>query len=106
MMHELYRNPGYSLLLLATLLCAALPARGQGLPEGEGLQVVVVACTQCHGLDRLTDIKLSATEWENALYDMMARGAIVEEKDLVTIRKYLVDNFAVEKHQESDAATR
>lgn len=106
MMHKVYRNPGYSLLLLATLLGATLPARAQGLPEGEGLQVVVVACTQCHGLDRLTDIRLSATEWENALYDMMARGAIVEEKDLVTIKKYLVDNFAVGQKQKSDAATR
>ena len=105
-MHKVYRNPGYSLLLWATLLGAISPARAQGLPEGAGLQVVIVACTQCHGLDRLTDIKLSATEWENALYDMMARGAIVEERDLATIRKYLIDNFAVDKRQQPDVAKR
>lgn len=106
MRRKVYRKSAHSLLLLTILLGAASPARAQGLPEGEGLQVVVVACTQCHGLDRLTDIQLSATEWENALYDMMARGAIVEEKDLGTIREYLVDNFAVEQKQKPDAATR
>ncbi len=68
----------------------------QGLPDGEGLKVVVVACTQCHALDRLAKLELTAAEWENALYDMMARGAIVEGRDLATVRKYLVENLAVD----------
>ncbi len=85
--------------LVTALLCAAVSAQAQGLPEGDGLQVVVVSCTQCHGLDRLTDIQLTAAEWENALYDMMARGAIVEGQDLAAIRKYLVENFATDRNQ-------
>ena len=78
------------------LLCAGLPANAQGLPEGDGLNVVIVSCTQCHGLDRLTKVELTAAEWENALYDMMARGAVVEKKDLANIREYLVRNFATD----------
>jgi hypothetical protein len=77
-------------------LCAGLPAYAQGLPEGDGLNVVIVSCTQCHGLDRLTKVELTAAEWENALYDMMARGAVVEKKDLANIREYLVRNFATD----------
>ena len=84
------------LLLTGALLCAELPAYAQGLPEGDGLNVVIVSCTQCHGLDRLTKVDLTAAEWENALYDMMARGAVVEKKDLANIREYLVRNFATD----------
>jgi hypothetical protein len=84
------------LLLAGALVCAGLPANGQGLPEGDGLNVVIVSCTQCHGLDRLTKVELTAAEWENALYDMMARGAVVEKKDLANIREYLVRNFATD----------
>jgi len=92
-----YRNLVGNLLLAAGFLFADLPARAQGLPEGEGLKVVIVSCTQCHGLNRLTDIKLSAVQWENALYDMIARGAVVEGKDLPTVRKYLIENFATDR---------
>ena len=84
------------LLLTGLLVCAGLPAYAQGLPEGDGLNVVIVSCTQCHGLDRLTKVELTAAEWENALYDMMARGAVVEKKDLANIREYLVRNFATD----------
>jgi hypothetical protein len=87
-----------NLMLVAVMLAVSLPARGQGLPEGEGLSVVIVSCTQCHGLDRLTKIELTAAEWENALYDMMARGAVVEKKDLANIREYLVKNFATDRN--------
>ena len=88
------RNLVGNLLFVAGFLFANTQAWAQGLPEGEGLQVVIVSCTQCHGLDRLTDVKLSAAQWENALYDMIARGAVVEGKDLMTVRQYLIDNFA------------
>jgi len=84
------------LLLTGALVCAGVPAHAQGLPEGDGLNVVIVSCTQCHGLDRLTKVELTAAEWENALYDMMARGAVVEKKDLANIREYLVRNFATD----------
>jgi hypothetical protein len=65
-------------------------------PEGEGRDKIFVACTQCHGLDRLTRVSLNAAEWENALYDMMARGAVVDIKDLENVRNYLIKNFAVD----------
>lgn len=72
------------------------PALAQGLPEGDGLKIIAVSCTQCHGLDRLTKVELTAAEWENALYDMMARGAIVERDDLDTVRDYLVTAFTTD----------
>jgi hypothetical protein len=83
--------------VLTVLAGTTAIASAQGLPEGKGLETVVVACTQCHGLDRLMKVRLTAAEWENALYDMMARGAIVEKSDLATVRDYLARNLATDR---------
>lgn len=88
-----------SFILFLLWWCIA-PAWGQGqesFPEGRGRDALMISCTQCHGLDRLTEVSLDAAEWENALYDMMARGAVVDIKDLSSVRDYLVDNFAVDR---------
>ena len=83
------------------LLCTSAPAvHAQGLPPGDGIEIIAVSCTQCHSLDRLAKVRLTAAEWENALYDMMARGAIVEADDLATVRKYLANNLAVDRKEE------
>lgn len=68
----------------------------QSLPSGEGSELVSIVCTQCHGLDYLAKAsgKYSRAEWENSLYDMIARGAPVEEKDREVLLKYLQDNLA------------
>ena len=83
------------------VVCASAPAvQAQGLPPGDGIEVIAVSCTQCHSLDRLTKVSLTAEEWENALYDMMARGAIVEADDLATVREYLANNLAVDRKED------
>src|SRR5438046_7778836 len=42
--------PKTSLLLAAALLCFALPAWGQELPEGKGKDLVAAQCTRCQPL--------------------------------------------------------
>ncbi len=88
------------LLACISLLTVSGSAWTQGMPEGKGLELVVVACTQCHALDRLAKLELTAAEWENALYDMMARGAIVEGRDLATVRQYLIENLAIDSKED------
>ena len=86
--------------LVTALVLATIPARAQGLPPGDGIEVLAVSCTQCHSLDRLAKVRLTAEEWENALYDMMARGAIVEADDLATVREYLANHLAVDRKED------
>ena len=93
------RNLVNKSFLLTAVLATSASVGAQGLPQGDGLDVVVVACTQCHSLDRLTTVELTAAEWENALYDMMARGAIVEKGDLASVREYLARNLAVDRKE-------
>ena len=69
----------------------------EAFPEGEGRNEIFVACTQCHGLGHLTRVNLNAQEWENAVYDMVARGASIDVDDLDSIKNYLINNLATDR---------
>lgn len=88
-----------SALLLAGLF-GSFAGHAQGLPPGEGMERVLTACTACHGLDNITNShkKLTAAEWETYFYDMVARGAPIHEDEMDTVKKYLIDNFAVKEN--------
>jgi len=72
--------------------------RGQDLfPEGPGRDTLFLVCTQCHALNRMTEAELTADDWEFMVYDMISRGAPVYKEDIETLKKYLINNFAVDK---------
>ena len=85
------------LAVIAVILCPN-PGWGQGpFPEGEARDTVILVCSQCHVLTRITDSDLNAEEWEFTLYDMIARGAPLHETDLENVRRYLIENFATDE---------
>jgi mono/diheme cytochrome c family protein len=89
----------HGLIYTAVLSTLAASVHGQDMfPEGEGRNIVLVTCAQCHGIDYLPKVKLSSEEWRNAIYDMMARGAVIAEKDLDTVENYLINSFAIDKN--------
>ena len=65
-------------------------------PAGQGRDTFFLVCVQCHAPDRVSEAKLTAADWEFTLYDMIARGAPVRKEDIDILKKYLVDNFAIE----------
>jgi hypothetical protein len=82
-------------LTVAAAFLAPLPGLGQTpFPKGQARDTVLVVCSQCHPLTRLTDHDVSGEQWEFTLYDMIARGAPVHEEDLEIVRRYLIDNFS------------
>jgi len=82
-------------LSAAAVFLAPFPGLGQSrFPEGQARDTVLVVCSQCHPLTRLTDHDVSGEEWEFTLYDMIARGAPVYEEDLEIVKRYLIDNFS------------
>lgn len=85
-----------SIILGVGLSCSGVTASAQSLPPGEGLELISLVCTQCHGVDYIIGAsgKLTREGWDNALSDMIARGAPVEEKDRQVLLKYLQDNLA------------
>ena len=85
-------------LAVATILLCPIVGWVQGpFPTGQGRDSVVIVCSQCHPLTRITDSTLNAEQWESTLYDMIARGAPLHEQDIDSVRKYLIENFAVDE---------
>ena len=82
-------------LAVITAILWPIPGWVQGpFPEGDARDTVIMVCSQCHVLTRITDNDLNAEEWEFTLYDMIARGAPLHEADLESVRRYLIENFA------------
>ena len=50
-------------ILSVLTLSAAIPARSQALPDGKGKQLVQMACTRCHGVDKFTVERHTHDDW-------------------------------------------
>lgn len=75
------------------LCCGQLSFAQDPLPPGEGRDIVAVACTQCHGLAVVNDIRQAENAWRLQVYDMILRGAQIHPDDLPVVIDYLVKNF-------------
>ncbi len=85
-------------LIALAIACIPLLARSQDVfPDSPARDTVAVICSQCHPLTRILDSKLSATQWEALLYDMISRGATIYDRELTLVRDYLVENFAADE---------
>ena len=97
-MRNLFKWTAISALLTVLGLVTAGSISGQEMfPEGEGRDTLFLACTQCHALNRMTEARFTADDWEFIVYDMISRGSPVYEKDIDALKKYLIDNFAIEE---------
>jgi quinoprotein glucose dehydrogenase len=63
------------------------------LPPGPGRGVTIRACSTCHGLDVLTNQRLTPQEWTNVVQTMSAKGAAATPAELNAIRTYLANAF-------------
>jgi len=90
-------RPHLSAVALVALLLAAAPAGAQSaggpLPAGEGRDIVAVACSQCHALSAITQLREGAQAWRFQVYDMIMRGAQVTPADIDTVVNYLSTSF-------------
>jgi len=91
-------------LFVAALFAAigvGMPAGAWGqaaaLPEGKGKDVVEKACTVCHGTSHFTGSRLSKSDWEYVVSDMIDRGALITEDERKIIVEYLAEHFGPDK---------
>ena len=92
------KSKGWRGLLVAALATGmmgmAVGVRGQSsLPEGKGKDVVERACTVCHGTSNFTGSRLSKSDWEYVVNDMVDRGALITDAEKEIIIEYLVEHF-------------
>ena len=79
-------------ILTPVLLVPSAPAQ-DNLPPGEGKELLMTVCTQCHNLTRVMEKKLSKDEWDDIVDKMAARGARASDEEFDKIVNYLVKNF-------------
>ncbi len=86
-----------SSILILMMLPAAAQNSGEELPEGKGKLLVEFACSQCHGLNRITRSPgyNSAEEWR-ALFSTMIKLADVQAD---TVAEYLATHYPEKQGQ-------
>jgi len=67
-------------------------AAGGGGGEA-GKMILENACTACHDLDLVMDMKLSKQEWDDLVKSMISKGAAVEDKDVPVLVDYLAKTY-------------
>src|SRR6202011_1408290 len=87
----LCRESGMKPLLL---LCAAVSAAGQSLPEGPGKEVVQRMCKPCHGLESVMRTRKTKDRWGDVVDDMVSRGATGTDDEIEQVIDYLSANFS------------
>ncbi|GIW25106.1 c-type cytochrome [Meiothermus sp.] len=63
------------------------------LPEGPGKSLVEQKCAICHGLEVTVNQRLSATDWDFLVGQMINNGAPVSPEERKVIVEYLATNF-------------
>lgn len=87
-----------SFFCVVAALCAvaAAPLQAQPanqLPQGDGRDLVAVACTQCHPLTPILNMRLGQPGWRNHVTNMVLRGAQLTGPEADTVIRYLTANF-------------
>jgi cytochrome c5 len=79
----------------ATLaLVATTQVSAQGaLPQGEGRDLVAVACVQCHALTPILTGREGTAGWRKHVHNMVLRGAQLSPSEADTVIRYLAANF-------------
>jgi mono/diheme cytochrome c family protein len=77
---------------LALLVTTQVNAQG-ALPQGEGRDIVAVACTQCHALTPILTGREGTAGWRKHVHNMVLRGAQVSPAEAETVIRYLTANF-------------
>jgi len=72
---------------------AQAPGGGSPFPDGQGKEIVAVACTQCHGPNTFVNIRENDEAWRRQVWDMVERGAQIAPDEMDTVVKYLSTVF-------------
>ena len=84
-------------VLFAGLATPALADDFPSLPAGQGRDVMVKVCAQCHSPEIAAQQNLDAQGWKDLVNQMANNGAQASDADFDTITKYLTASFPPKK---------
>lgn len=85
--------PVTAVFLLTAAITPACAQVADQFPPGDGHDIVVKACVQCHAADTVTNAAKPPGEWAATVNNMITMGAKVPEGDTSKIIEYLAKNF-------------
>jgi competence ComEA-like helix-hairpin-helix protein len=65
----------------------------QDFPDGDGKQIFLSKCGQCHGLDYATGNRHTRGQWGGIITQMVDMGAVLSDEERTVIIDYLTKNF-------------
>jgi mono/diheme cytochrome c family protein len=68
-------------------------AAANPFPDHPGREIVSVACTQCHGPNVFTQLRMGDKAWRAQIYDMILRGAQINPDDIDQAVQYMVASY-------------
>jgi competence protein ComEA len=80
-------------LLVATGTVALSQSNDVDLPEGAGRDLVLKACSDCHGLKTAMEDRRTRTSWQDVVDEMKGFGANVSDADGDALIDYLWQYF-------------
>lgn len=82
------------ILLTLWLTALASSVAAKDLPDGAGKDLTVRMCVGCHGLETVTDAKVTAELWASVVDDMISKGAQGTPEEVEIVTAYLAEHFA------------
>ena len=76
-----------------TLLALASAYADTPLPDGEGKQLTMRVCNNCHGIKVVAGLKLTKKQWAVVVDKMALEGATATDAEFDTIIDYLAKNL-------------
>jgi hypothetical protein len=73
------------------------------LPLGEGRDVTVRVCSQCHSVSNFVQKRYTEDRWDTVLDDMIAKGMQASDDDLDTVKKYLITHLAPDSQNKNSS---
>jgi hypothetical protein len=73
------------------------------LPSGDGRDVTLRLCSQCHSVNNFAQKRYSKDKWDSVLDDMTAKGLSASDDDMTTVEKYLTTYMAPDSQSKSSA---
>ena len=80
-------------VMAAALVCFALPAGSQELPEGKGKELVAAHCNSCHPFYARLGAGYTPGGWVTVMRMMANHGVTLPTDQVATITEYLTKNF-------------
>jgi len=66
-------------------------------PEGQGRDLIVQTCVQCHDLRNTVSQRKTAAGWKRTVDEMIWRGAPLMSDEAAIVSKYLAESFGPDK---------